>query len=245
MKHITESLRATDLRHFVKKVFEIDSYKSKIGDDEDIVVVAFTVDGEDPARDLENFIEMGYDFVLDADITPGEMDDGKYRVFVELERSRHVASQINAVLDGVKRLCDEPNMRFRYFKSFKSQEASLENLELAIPTDAESYNIATEENMLENFSNFFRNSYAEEINLLDESISFKKSYGDLVKFNIITSGTRQQVYDAVQGPIMLESSSMAEVMFLSKYIGPYNITKIGDTFIFENSGWAVALKRKL
>jgi hypothetical protein len=173
------------------------------------------------------------------------MDDGKYRVFVELERSRHVASQINAVLDGVKRLCDEPNMRFRYFKSFKSQEASLENLELAIPTDAESYNIATEENMLENFSNFFRNSYAEEINLLDESISFKKSYGDLVKFNIITSGTRQQVYDAVQGPIMLESSSMAEVMFLSKYIGPYNITKIGDTFIFENSGWAVALKRKL
>jgi hypothetical protein len=236
MKHITESLRATDLRHFVKKVFEIDSYKSKIGDDEDIVVVAFTVDGEDPARDLENFIEMGYDFVLDADITPGEMDDGKYRVFVELERSRHVASQINAVLDGVKRLCDEPNMRFRYFKSFKSQEASLENLELAIPTDAESYNIATEENMLENFSNFFRNSYAEEI---------KKSYGDLVKFNIITSGTRQQVYDAVQGPIMLESSSMAEVMFLSKYIGPYNITKIGDTFIFENSGWAVALKRKL
>ena len=245
MKYITESLRANDLRHFVKKVFEIDSYKSKIGDDEDIVVVAFTVDSEDPAKDLENFIEMGYDFVLDADITPGEMDDGKYRVFVELERSKHVALQINTILDGVKKLCDEPNMRFRYFKSFKSQEASLENLELAVPTDAESYNIATEQNMLENFSNFFKNSYAEEIQLLDESISFKKGYGDLVKFNIITSGTRQQVYAAVKGPIMLESSSMAEVMFLSKYIGPYNITKVGNTFIFENSGWAVALERKL
>jgi hypothetical protein len=37
---------------------------------------------------------------------------------------------------------------------------------------------------------------------------------------------------------------MAEVMFLTKVIGNYNITKIGDTFIFENSGWAVALKRK-
>ena len=43
---------------------------------------------------------------------------------------------------------------------------------------------------------------------------------------------------------MLEGNSMAEVMFLSKYIGNYNITKISDTFIFENSGWAVALKRK-
>jgi len=43
---------------------------------------------------------------------------------------------------------------------------------------------------------------------------------------------------------MLESNSMAEVMFLSKYIGNYNITKVDNTFIFENRGWAVALERK-
>jgi hypothetical protein len=36
---------------------------------------------------------------------------------------------------------------------------------------------------------------------------------------------------------------MAEVMFLTKVIGNYNITKIGSTFIFENNGWAVALER--
>jgi hypothetical protein len=52
------------------------------------------------------------------------------------------------------------------------------------------------------------------------------------------------VYDAVKGPIVLESKDMAEVMFLTKVIGNYNITKIGNTFIFENSGWAVALTRK-
>ena len=245
MTNITESLRANDLRHFVKKVFEIDSYKSKIGNDEDVVVVTFTVDNEDPALDLENFIEMGFDFVLDADITPGEMDDGKYRVFVELERTRHVAQQIKDLIDGVSKLCDEPNMRFRYFKSFKSQEATLENLQDSVPISADAYNVATERAMLENFSNFFKNSYADEIQLLDESISFKRIYGDSVKFNIVTSGSRQEVYQAVKGPIMLEGSSMAEVMFLSKYIGNYNITKVGDTFIFENSGWAVALKRKL
>jgi hypothetical protein len=43
---------------------------------------------------------------------------------------------------------------------------------------------------------------------------------------------------------MLEGKDMAEVMFLSKYIGNYNITKIGNTFVFESRGWAVALKRK-
>ena len=238
------SLRSNDLRHFVKKVFEIDSFKSKIGDDENIVVVSFTVDQEDPAKDLENFIEMGYDFVLDADVSPGETDDGTYKVYVELERGRHVAQQIRELLDGIEKLAGEPDMRFRYFKSFKSQEASEENLAASIPMDAESYKAATERNKLDNFSSFFSNSYADELKVVDESISFKRIWKDPVKFDIISSGTKKAVYESVTGPISLEGTAMAESIFLTKYIGDYNITKIGSTFIFENSGWAVALTRK-
>ena len=58
--NLNESLRANDLRNLVKKVFEIDSFKSKIGNDEDLVTLSFTVDQDEPAKDLENFIEMGY-----------------------------------------------------------------------------------------------------------------------------------------------------------------------------------------
>jgi hypothetical protein len=241
---INESLRAADLRGFIKKVIEIDAFKSKIGDDEDIVTISFTVDHEDPAKDLENFIEMGYDFVLDADVSPGELDDGTYKVYVELERTRHAPEQIREILDGVEKVSGIENFKFRYFKNFRSQDATEENLEAAIPLDKNAYDAATERSKLDNFQEFFINSYADEIKLLDESISFKRNQGDLITFNISTSGTRQEVYEEVQGPIMLESSSMAEVMFLSKYIGNYNITKVSDTFIFENRGWAVALKRK-
>ena len=115
------SLKANDLRHFVKKVVEIDSFRSKIGDDQDIVTISFTVDHEDPAKDLENFIEMGYDFVLDADVSPGELDDGTYKVYAELERSRHVPEQLIEILSGVGKLAAIDDFRFRYFKSFKSQ----------------------------------------------------------------------------------------------------------------------------
>ena len=80
--------------------------------------------------------------------------------------------------------------------------------------------------------------------MLDESITFKRVYSGPVSFNILTSGPRQEVYESIKGPIVLEGKDMAEVMFLTKVIGNYNITKIKDTFIFENSGWAVALKRK-
>lgn len=244
MKQINESLRANDLRYFVKPVFEIDSYQSKIGDDQDIVTLSFTVDSEDPATDLEHFIEMGYDFVLDADVSPGELDDGKYRVYVELERNRHVARQIRELLNGVEKLSGESNMRFRWFKSFRSQAATIENLEAAVPTSPKDYMAASEQYSLNNFSNFFSNSYADELNVVDESISFKRNTGDRVKFNIIASGPKSYVYGAVQGPIMLESKDVAESIFLTKYIGPYNITKVGNAFIFENSGWAVALERK-
>jgi hypothetical protein len=242
--NLSETLRAKDLKNLVKKVFEIDSYKSKIGDDEDVVVVSFTVDYEDPAKDLENFIEMGYDFVLDADCSPGETDDGNYKVFVELERGRHVAKQIKEMLDGIERLTGMPDMRFRYFKSFKSQDATEDNLAAAIPTDKNAYKVAAERNKLDNFSEFFKNSYAEEIKLLDESITFQRVFSGPVTFEIVNSGKKSDIYNSIKGPIVLENKDMAEVMFLSKVIGNYNITKIADTFIFENNGWAVALKRK-
>lgn len=237
------SLRANDLRHFVKKVFEIDSYRSKIGDDENTIVLSFTVESEDPAKDLENFIEMGYSFVLDADVSPGELDDGSYKVFVEIERGRHAAEQIREILDGVEKLTSEPDMRFRYFKSFKSKEATIENLVATVPMDKDSYKVATERHKLDNFQEFFVNSYADDIKLLDESISFKSTFGETVKFNVITSGPRKEVYESIKGPMMLEGRDVSEVLFLTKYIGNYNITKIDNKFIFENNGWAVALER--
>ena len=206
--------------------------------------MSFTVDQEDPAKDLENFIEMGFDFVLDADVSPGELDDGTYRVYVELERSRHAAEQIIEILDGVKKITGINNFKFRYFKNFRSQDATEENLQAAIPLDKNSYEIATQRNKVDNFQEFFSRSYVDDIQLLDESISFKRIYGDKVVFDIVTSGPKNEVYSQLNGPIMLESYSMAEIMFLTKYIGNYNITKVDNTFVFENNGWAVALKRK-
>lgn len=241
MKNLLESLRKNDLIHLVKKVFEIDAYKSKIGDDFDIVVLSFTVDSEDPAKDLENFVEMGYDFVLDADVSAGETDDGKFKVFIEMERGIHVASQILEVLKGIELLTGMKDMRFRYFKNFESHDTTLENLQKYIPLNKKDYELATEKSK-DNYNDFFSNSISDEISVVNESIIFKKLWCDPISLKIIKSGPKQAVYNAINGPIMLESNSIAEILFYTKYIGNYNITKVGKTFIFENNGWAVALE---
>ena len=238
------ALKEKDLENLVKHIFEVDNYKSKLGDDEEICVLSFTVYYRDAAADLENFFEMGYEFVLDADMTPGEMDDGNYRVFVEIERNRHLSKQIMELLEGLKRLTGIETFKFRYYKNFRSQEATEENLDAIIPKDRASYEVMNTQFQMENFSNFFANSYSDSVNLVDESIVFTKTRSEPLKFKIINSGSKEQVYESTKGPIMLESRDISEVMFLTKYIGNYNITKIGNTFVFENNGWAVALERK-
>ena len=240
---ITESLHANDLKFLVKQVFEIDAYKSKIGNDHDVIVLSFTVDHEDPAKDLENFAEMGYDFVLDADVSPGETEDGSYKLFIELERNKHAPQQILELLDGIEKLTGISDMKFRYFKSFKSKNVNLKNLKSTIPLDTASYKDLTARNGLDNFTTFFKESFSE-VDIVNESLRFKTPFSDIMLFDVITSGPKHDVYNEIQGPIMLEGSDIAEVMYFTKRIGNYNITKIGNTFIFENSGWAVALEKK-
>lgn len=244
MTQLNENLVAGDLHDLVKSTFEIDSFRSKVGDDENVCVLSFVVDHEDPAKDLEHFFEMGYNFILDADCSPGELDDGKYRVYVEIERSRHLGKQIEELVEGLKKLTGVEDFRFRYFKNFKSHAATLENLETIVPKDKNEYSLKTQDHKLNNFQEFFSNSFADDITLLDESISFKRIWKDPVVFDVITSGPKSEVYESIKGPVMLEGNAIAESIFLTKYIGDYNITKIGNAFIFETKGWAVALERK-
>ena len=153
-------LHNNDLDSLVNSIIEIDSYKSKMGNDSDIVTLAFSVLGEEPAKDLENFLEKGYTFVLDADVSSGEQSDGMYKVFVEIERSKKVPEQILEIADGVSKLTNNVDMRFRYYKNFKSLDLSEENLTNSIPADSTSYELAISESRYSNYKNFFSNSYA-------------------------------------------------------------------------------------
>jgi hypothetical protein len=40
-----------------------------MGTDADVCVISFKVAGKEPSADLVSFIEKGYDFVLDADVS--------------------------------------------------------------------------------------------------------------------------------------------------------------------------------
>jgi len=242
-QQLNEELLAGDLKMLVRNIYEIDSYASKMGSDKDIVVLSFTVEDKEPAQDLVNFVERGYQFVLDADATPGELDDGKYKVFVEMERNKNVPEQIMEILDGLGKLCEIDNFKFRYYKSFKSEDSTLENIKSLVPIDKNTYEQTIQENKLNNFSNFFGSSYLESINVDDDNIVFKKIYAESLSMKIKEAGLKEEIYNKIPGKIMIESKDVAEILYLTKYIGNYNITKINNLFVFENNNFAIALEK--
>lgn len=236
-------LLAGDLKLLVNNIFEVDSYSSKMGDDKDIVVLSFTVDSRAPADDLVEFVEKGYDFVLDADVSPGELSDGKYKVFVEIERNKRIPEQILELLNGLTNLTEISDFKFRYYKGFHSLDATQENLDGTIPKNKNDYDVSIQENYINNFSNFFSRSFLETVSIDNNDIVFQKKYAEPLKMRIKNFGLKESVYQNADGRIMIESKDMSEVMFLTKYIGNYNITKIGSSFIFENNNYAVELER--
>lgn len=235
-------LRANDLRDLVNNIFEIDSFQSKMGSDEEVVVLSFSVNGEEPAKDLMNFFEKGYDFILDSDVTSSEQSDGTYKVFVEMERNRQVPSQILEIVDGFTKLANIENPRFRYYKSFTSYDVNEQSLNDIIPQDKNTYLTKKEESMMENYKNFFNRSYVEDISVLGNTLHISKKYADPLAFEIVDFGDKEATLASINESINV--NDFAEIIFLSKYIGDYNITKFGDLLTFENADKTLVVRRK-
>ena len=94
-----------------------------------------------------------------------------------------------------------------------------------------------------NFSNFFKDSYVDDISVLGESIKFKRIHKDPLTFKIINFGDRYEMHESLKGAIMLESKDISETMYLTKYFGNFNINKIGNQYIFENKSYALILEK--
>jgi hypothetical protein len=237
------TLTAGDLRNLVDRIIEIDSYKSKMGNDSDIVVVCFTVAENQAAKDLVNFVEKGYNFVLDADHTTGEQQDGMYRVYIELERNRHVPEQIIELIDGISKLTARKDYKFRYYKNFKSFPITLETLTNQIPVDADAYKLSVNESNMSNFKNFFNKSYLDSITLNeDQELIVKKAYADPIGFIVKDFGPSSKMLNSITENINM--NDFAEIIFLTKYIGDYNVTKFGKKLLtFENQGHMLIVER--
>ena len=70
----------------------------------------------------------------------------------------------------------------------------------------------------------------------------KKPYADPVALKIVEFGDKQQVLENLKEKINV--NDYAEILFLTKYLGDYNVMKFGNkTLTLENEGHTLVVER--
>jgi len=243
MMLVNEGLKAGDLEGVVSKRFSVDQFKSKMGEDRNIMVLAFSVDGQAPAKDLERFAETGYKEVLDADATPGSLEDGKHRVFIEFARVEQVDQHIRKFLDDLSKLTNIETFEFTYHKRTVPFEASAKNLADILPRTPEAYSQKINSLKLGEVQTFFDRFQMMEFKLDNNIVTIKKQNADKLKFELHAFGSTNMIMNEIKA-FRLDESAMSECMWLTKYFGPYQITKTTeDRFVFSKGGESALLSK--
>lgn len=240
---LVEGLRPLDLENLVYPRFEVDTYKSKMGEDHDVCVLSFHVKDRSPAKDLMEFIEKGYHFVLDADVSSGENTKGEYHVFVELDRTPRLHKQITEMLYGIRRLTGITDWEFVYHKDGKKYPVSEETLKKVIPQSPSLYEEKLNFYKKEDLKRFFDKTLMDDLSLEDGIITIHKPYDQKIKLKLVQEGVKEDLIPSITEAPELDNVAMGEIFWLTKVLGDYGINKVGENFVFENGERAMILQR--
>ncbi len=237
-QQLNEGLRPLDLAEMIEDTFAVDTFRSKMGEDRDVCVLSFKIKDRNPAKDLMEFIEKSFSFVLDADVSSGEDNRGEYSVFVELSRTPQLAEQIKDITYGVKKLTGIEEFKFKYHKETEVVPVTEDNLKSKIPLSAHEYDSFLQKMQVESVKKFFSRTLMDNLTIDDNIITIHKPFDKKVRLKWI-----QEDQAVVEGAISLDPEATAETFWLTKVLGDYSINKVGDSFIFTNGDRSMTLQR--
>jgi hypothetical protein len=214
-----------------------------MGEDRDVCVISFQVKDRAPAKDLMEFIEKGYHFVLDSDVSSGENEKGEYSVFVELSRSPRLADHIKEITYGVRKLTGIDDFKFSYHKEQAVHEATEENLKAHIPPTAGAYDGMMTRIKVEGIKRFFGKTLMDDLTLEGDVITIHKPFDKKVQLRMVKEADTDTILEGSTDTISMDEDSMSEIFWLTKVLGDYNINKVGENFMFDNKGQAMLLQR--
>jgi hypothetical protein len=106
IRQLGEGLNKDDIKDRVQPTVHFDEFVPKMGTEDNVIVSSFRILGEAPAKDLENFLEKGYPWILDAETSAGEIDPGYFVVFVEAERRTSFPEKFYSMLGDIYNITD-------------------------------------------------------------------------------------------------------------------------------------------
>ena len=146
---LLEGLQYRDLEGMMKPTIHVDEFSSKMGEDEDIIVISFFVRDKEAARDLVAWFEKGYDFVLDADRSPGEIKPSRYLVYVEMRRRSAAPQYVAELIDDLTTLTEHEPADWHMRYNGRTQPWSEEAFAKTVPLTPDAYRATHQEDLNE------------------------------------------------------------------------------------------------
>ena len=143
-RQLHEALEYKDMVGMIKPTVHVDEFASKMGDDDDIIVVSFFVRSKQAARDLMNWFEKGYDWVLDADVSPGEIRPGRFLVYLEMRRRSSAGRNLATAIDDLTTLTELKPEEWTMHYEGRSIPFDQETFDRTVPVTPKDYRAAKE-----------------------------------------------------------------------------------------------------
>lgn len=210
---LTEGLREGDLNGTILPIISIDEYESKL--DKDAIVIGFYAIYQDPAKDLNRFIQKSSIDILDTEVSPSPTPKGYYIVFVEIERTKHFIKDFMTILSNLESLT---SIKKWTFSTLKKKDIELN------PTNLKKYVLDVRAS--QNVSGFLYDSYLNNYIINENILTI-----DNKKYNLISFGDTNNIKSKYKlNNISINENDSSKTMNLE--------FKLGENWkvdIFENN----------
>jgi hypothetical protein len=262
MRTLAESgLLHGDLTDLVLPMIDIDTFESKISDSK-AVVVAFYLFDQDPAKDLERFVEKSAVDLLDTETSPAPTEDGYYVVFIEMSRDRNLPENLMEIIESIGNLTNIDQWQFKTLHDKKIYDLTEENLrdhvnldpnQVSSDTDEED-NASTvqskpvepeeepddEEELAERLVPMLKQGLMESIEV-DGDIVALRSGSYVLAYKVVGISDTEPSVPVV--PARIGDPMIRESMRLAHMLGPnYLIEPADDTLLVGSSHGYILLK---
>ncbi|QXN76403.1 hypothetical protein [Escherichia phage BF17] len=109
-----QGLRPQVLKDLIHPIISVDEYTPKI-EDSNIVVMFQVLNNFDAAYDLSSFIEKSPIDAVDTEASETPNLDGRYQVFVEMERDAEFPENLLRLIKTIENICPNPGWKIQLY----------------------------------------------------------------------------------------------------------------------------------
>jgi PHD/YefM family antitoxin component YafN of YafNO toxin-antitoxin module len=236
------SLTPNSLKDTIRPLISVDEFDAKSGETQEVIVIGFYSYDEEPAQDLNTFIQRGSFNILDAEVSPNPDEDGYYLIFVEFERTAEFDKMFYKFIKDIENVTGEQKWQVKPYLIDRTLSLYDPDLFKYIITEPSNYVAKDEFTMDAKVEESLRNSCISNLTT-DGNYVIITDNNSKIAARVIDFGTfeRMSVMHRLS-ETAIKLSSNTEIATLASMLGEsWSVHDLGKVVALENENNEILL----